>query len=241
MFEQLDTNTQREPTKPLLRVAEVSTCPSMVFNEDCMIGMKRYPDKYFDLAVVDPPYGIKQPAFRKESKNKAAIPKNYNNAVYNQTAPDKQYFDELFRISKNQIIWGGNYYNDFLSPGNKWIFWDKQTEQTQWGDGELAYTSFAGAITKYTFAWNGMIQGNMKHKEDRIHPTQKPVALYDWIYSQYLPLGGKVIDTHLGSGSNRIAANRAGNVEFVGFEIDSEYFSAQELRYKNFVAQQRLF
>lgn len=123
-----------------------------LYNQDCMEAMKAMPDKAFDLAIVDPPYGITQPAFRKESKNKAARPKDYHNAVYLQKAPNRDYFNSLFRVSEEQVIWGGQYYNGFLPSGRKWIFWDKCTEETQWGDGEIAFTSLKGAITKFTFA-----------------------------------------------------------------------------------------
>lgn len=192
---------------------------------DCMDGMKNTPDKFYDLAICDPPYGISQPAFRKESGNKATKTTEYHNAVYKQNAPDKTYFDELFRVSKEQIIWGGNYYNDLLPAGRKWIFWDKCTEAAQWGDGELAFTSFKGAIHKFTFAWNGMIQGNMKNKEHRIHPTQKPVALYQWLLKHYAPPQAKILDTHLGSGSIAIACYDMG-YDLMGFEIDLDYYNA---------------
>lgn len=207
---------------------------------DCMEGTKAYPDKYFDLAIVDPPYGITQPAFRKESKNKAAKTSDYHHAVYLQPPPDRRYFSELVRVSKNQIVWGANYYNDYLPSGYQWIFWDKNTEATQWGDGELAFTSFTGAIKKLNFAWNGMIQGDMKNKEDRIHPTQKPVKLYKWLLTNYAKHGDKILDTHLGSGSSRIAAFNMG-FDFWGFEIDPEYFAAQEKRFKEQTAQTQLF
>jgi len=192
--------------------------------------MKGFPDKYFELAIVDPPYGVKQPAFRKESKNKATSTKNYNNAVYNQKAPDFEYFKELFRVSKNQIIWGGNYYNSFLPDGKKWIFWDKGTEQTQWGDGELAFTSFQGSITKFKFDWNGMIQGDMKNKEERIHPTQKPVALFRAILRDYNC--NSVIDPFMGSGTTGVAAKELGR-SFIGIEISPKYFEIAKRRIDN--------
>lgn len=214
----------------------MSEVRSEVFNEDCMAVMARYADKHFDLAIVDPPYGINQPAFRKGSKNKFAKTKNYNNAVYNQSAPEIEYFIELLRVSRNQIIWGANYYNNLLPTGNKWLFWDKKTELTQWGDGELAFTSFKGAITKFVFAWNGMLQGDMKNKEHRIHPTQKPVKLYDWILENYAKGGDKILDTHLGSGSSRIACYKAG-LDFTGCEIDKEYFDASVKRFNEFKSQ----
>jgi len=206
---------------------------------DCMEGMKQYPDKYFELAIVDPPYGISQPAFRKESKNKMAKTKQYNQSVFKQQAPDKLYFNELFRVSKNQIVWGSNYYNDLLPPNRQWIFWDKKTELTQWGDGELAYTSFSGAIAKFTFAWNGMIQGDMKNKEQRIHPTQKPIQLYKWILENYGKDGDRILDTHMGSQSSRIACHLMG-FDFTGYEIDKDYFDAGCKRYSLVTSQQQI-
>jgi len=207
---------------------------------DCMEYMAGLPDKAFDLAIVDPPYGISQPAFRKESANKAATPKNYHNAVFNQQAPSEDYFIELRRVSKNQIIWGGNYFCQFLPAGHKWIFWDKCTEDTQWGDGELAATSLRGVITKFTFAWNGMIQGDMKNKEARIHPTQKPVKLYEWLLTNYAKPGQKILDTHLGSGSSAIAAHYYG-VDFVGCELDTDYYNAAKKRFEQATAQLAMF
>jgi site-specific DNA-methyltransferase (adenine-specific) len=217
-----------------------------LLNIDCMEYMSGLPDKAFQLAIVDPPYGISQPAFRKESKNKATKTGNYHNAVFNQSSPNKEYFEELNRVSEHQIIWGGNYYNEFLPSGKKWIFWDKKTEDTQWGDGELAYTSFPGSITKFTFAWNGMIQGNMKNKESRIHPTQKPVALYKWLLKTYamtkdgLFLRRRILDTHLGSGSSAIAAHHMG-FDFVGCELDKAYYETACKRFTAQTSQQFLF
>lgn len=207
-----------------------------MLNVDCMDYMRELPDKCFDLAIVDPPYGINQPAFRKESGNKATATKLYNNAVYEQKAPDEAYFKELFRVSKNQIIWGGNYYNSYLPSGYKWVFWDKKTEAAQWGDGELAFTSFIGAITKYTFAWNGMIQGDMKNKENRIHPTQKPVQLYKWLLIKFTNKGDKILDTHGGSMSIAIACYDLG-FDLTLCELDEDYFKAGKKRFEDHVAK----
>jgi len=212
---------------------------SEVFNEDCMIGMARYPDKYFDLAVVDPPYGIRQDGHRENNRSKLAKSKNYHKALWDQSAPNQDYFLELYRVSKNQIIWGANNYPQYLKKSPCWLVWDKDNSGN-FADCELAYGSFDTAVRKFKYRWNGMLQENMIDKEERIHPTQKPVALYDWIYKNYLPNGGKVIDTHLGSGSNRIAADKAGNIDFVGFELDKDYYEAQEKRWKAFKAQTRL-
>ena len=207
---------------------------------DCMDFMRSKPDNYYSLSIVDPPYGITQPAFRKESKNKAAKTTDYNNAVYNQIAPTDEYFNSLKRASKNYIVWGGNYYNQYLENGKKWIFWDKGTEKTQWGDGELAFTSFNGAITKFQFTWNGMIQGNMKNKESRIHPTQKPVQLYKWLLTNYAKEGDTIFDSHGGSMSIAIACWEMG-FDLDICELDKDYFDAAVKRFENHIAQQTLF
>lgn len=202
-----------------------------------MVGMREFPDKYFDLAVVDPPYGIRQDGHRENNRSKLAKSKNYHKALWDQSRPDQSYFDELFRISKHQIIWGANNYPEYLKPSPCWLVWNKNNSGN-FADCELAYGSFKTAVRMFTYTWSGMLQQDMKNKENRIHPTQKPVALYRWIYQNYLPEGGKVLDTHLGSGSNRIAATMRGNIEFTGFEIDEKYFSDQEKRYQEFISQQ---
>jgi site-specific DNA-methyltransferase (adenine-specific) len=215
---------------------------SKVFNIDCMVGMAEYPDKYFDLAVVDPPYGIGENGSTNKTRGKLAKPKDYKSfAGGDIESPLINYFNELFRISKNQIIWGANHFISKIPfDSSCWIVWDK-INSGDFADCELAWSSYKTAVRKFQFRWNGMLQGNMKNKEIRIHPTQKPVALYDWIYSKYLPEGGKVIDTHIGSGSSRIAADKAGNIDFVGYELDKDYFDAQEKRWTEYKSQQRLF
>ena len=155
-------------------------------------------------------------------------------------APEKETFDEIFRVSRQQIIWGGNYFLDHLGATECMIFWDKCREGLQFADGEIAWTSFRQPTRRYTFKWNGMLQGDMKNKEDRFHPTQKPVALYRWIFAKYAKPGDKILDTHLGSGSSRIAAWDAG-LDFVGYEIDKFYFEKQEERFERHAAQINLF
>jgi len=210
---------------------------SEVFNLDCLEGMKQYPDNYFDLAVVDPPYGINVDARKdhgkKRSTKSAAKSKNYEIKGWDIDVPNEEYFIELFRVSKNQIVWGVNYYPySFLSGGR--IYWDKMTaEGFTSGDGELAFCSLTNTIRKFTYTWNGMIQHNMKNKEERIHPTQKPVALYDWIFEKYAKQGQKILDTHLGSQSSRIAAYKAG-LDFTGFELDIDYFNEGCKRFEDF-------
>ena len=214
----------------------LTTHLSEVHNEDCMIGMSRYPDKWFDLAIVDPPYGIGAGSVNfKNGTSKNDI--GYKVKDWDTAIPDQKYFDELMRVSKNQIIWGGNYFGN-LWPCRGYLIWDKGTGENSYADCELAWSSIDGVSKIYSKSWVG---ANAKDTDGRYHPTQKPVALYDWIYKNYLPQGGKVIDTHLGSGSNRIAANKAGNIDFVGFELDKDYYEAQEKRWKGFISQTRLF
>lgn len=217
---------------------------SLAFNMDCMEAMKRFPDKFFDLAVVDPPYGGVTQGGYMSNKMSGGVSKNRNDyhlSLWKCAAPDNDYFEELKRTSKNQIIWGGNYYSSKLQDSQCWLVWDKEKpEGISFADVELAWTSFNQAARIFHFAWNGMIQGNMKNKEHKIHPTQKPVALYGWIYKEFAKPGFKILDTHLGSGSSRIAAYDAG-LDFWGYEIDKTYFDLQEERFQRHIAQQNLF
>jgi site-specific DNA-methyltransferase (adenine-specific) len=199
---------------------------SIVFNEDCIEVMKRYPDKHFDLAVVDPPYGI---SINPNMGLKSGQAKRHNTINWDNSIPDSIYFDELFRVSKNQIIWGGNYFP--LPPTKHFIFWDKMNPAgLSFSDGEMAWTSFDRAIRVFR---------RRNTYDGKIHPTQKPEALYDWIYANYAKPNDLILDTHLGSGSSRIAAQKAG-LSFVGCELDKEYFDAQEKRYKDFISQIRM-
>lgn len=212
---------------------------------DCMEGMRETPDGYYDLAVCDPPYGINAASVlsgpRRKSGKGSACKSAFDQKDWDCETPNEDYFKELFRVSKNQIIWGANYMVENLQNSQGWIVWNKNNGTTNFADCELAFTSFDKATRMFTFTWNGMLQGNMKNKEQRIHPTQKPIALYDWIYKNYLPNGGKVIDTHLGSGSNRIAADKAGNIDFTGYELDPDYFAAHLTRYQNYKMQLKMF
>lgn len=209
---------------------------SAVTNEDCMELMSRYPDKHFDLAVVDPPYGnIDAIGLIYNKKNRKQSTKRRGYKLFDNIAPDNEYYIELERISKNQIVWGGN----FLGLCGGAIVWQKHG--TAFGEAEIAICSTHKSVKVFEYTWNGMLQQNMKEKEVRIHPTQKPVALYQWIYKNYLPNGGKVLDTHLGSGSNRIAADMAGNIDFTACELDEQYFKDQEKRWKRYKSQLTLF
>ena len=209
---------------------------------DCMEAMKSFPDGYFDLAVVDPPYGIGESLNDNKSRSKLGKSKAYTKKNWDLSAPENEYFTELKRLSKNQIVWGANHFISKLPfDSSCWIVWNKQNGQNDFADCELAWTSFNSAVRMFEFRWHGMLQQDMANKEQRIHPTQKPVKLYEWIYMNYLPKGGKVLDTHLGSGSNRIAADKQGNIEFYGFEIDKEYFDASVKRFDQYKAQLTMF
>jgi site-specific DNA-methyltransferase (adenine-specific) len=197
--------------------------------------MARYPDKHFDLAVVDPPYGNIDAIGLIDNKKKgkqATKRKSYH--LFENIAPDDKYYLQLERVSKNQIVWGGN----FLGLCGGVIVWQKNG--TAFGEAEVAICSTHKSVKVFEYTWNGMIQKNMKDKEIRIHPTQKPVALYDWIFKKYSTEGQTILDTHLGSGSSRIAAYK-NKLNFVGCEIDKEYFEASDKRFKEFTAQLTLF
>lgn len=212
---------------------------SIVYNEDCIAVMARYPDKYFDLAVCDPPYGIGEDGSKNITRGGVAKPKNYKGFIGNDKhPPNEYYFTQLKRVSKNQIIWGANHFLGWSSPC--WIVWDKQNGENDFADCELAYTSFYSAVRLFRFRWAGMLQGDMKNKEIRIHPTQKPVKLYEWILKNYAKPADKIFDSHLGSGSSRIAAYKMG-FDFVGAELDQDYYLAQEKRFNEFKKQLTLF
>ena len=195
---------------------------SEVKNMDCMDYMRQFPDKFFDLAVVDPPYGIDK-AFTKSSR----IAKYGQTISVNDMKPTKEYFDELFRVSKNQIIWGYNHLSDMLNSCKEFIFWYKHQPVVSYADGELAWTSFCKTAKCFDYPYFG----NINTDKIRIHPTQKPVALYAWIFKNYSRGGQKILDTHLGSGSSRIAAYKMG-LDFYGCELDKEYFDKMEARFQ---------
>lgn len=223
-------------------ISGVVHCASSVYLMDCIKGMQQYPDKFFDWAIVDPPYGIdiaNKFADVSGKMGKCAKKSTFSHKDWDKQVPEANYFAELQRVSKNQIIWGWNYYVTYLSTCPSYIVWNKKTNGS-FADCEQAWCSKAGAARVFEYLWNGMLQQNMKDKEVRIHPTQKPVALYEWILENYTSEGDLILDTHLGSGSHRIAANKVGR-DFVGFEIDREYFDKSNERFEKFVKQLRLF
>ncbi|BBQ07961.1 DNA methyltransferase [Elizabethkingia anophelis] len=217
-----------------------------ITREDNMELMARYPDGYFDWAIVDPPYGIKEDGHRdNHTRSKKAKSKKYHNELWNQNAPNSDYFDELFRVSKNQIIWGANHLADkFCAKSSCWIVWNKKVmsgKGNHFADAELAYCSLSSAVRTFEFEWQGMIQGDMKNKEERIHPTQKPVALYKWLLDKYTKSGNKILDTHLGSGSIAIACYDYG-YDLTACELDKEYYELAVKRIKHHISfNQSLF
>jgi site-specific DNA-methyltransferase (adenine-specific) len=210
---------------------------------DCMELMREYPDKHFELAIVDPPYGIGESGKSNHSRGKLAISKNYKAFEGGDLEPPSpEYFRELLRVSKNQIIWGANHFIERIPKADSpcWIVWDKINGETDFADCELAHTSFKTAVRKFPFQWQGMLQGDMKNKETRVHPTQKPVALYRWLLANYAKAGDKILDTHLGSMSHAIAAHYAG-LHLTGCELDPDYFAAGIERVKRETAQMDMF
>lgn len=238
---------------------------SEVFNEDCMAVMSRYPDKYFDLAIVDPPYGINSPNMtmgsnpnRKGKDERGEVQYsgisvaqklkkgrlnqgsgklkhrslNTMNCDWDNAKPSQEYFEQLFRVSQNQIIWGGNYFP--LPPTRGIVCWNKNQPWDNFSQFELAWTSFDCPAKLFTHSNRGGA-----NEETKIHPTQKPVYLYSFCLKHFAKEGFKILDTHLGSGSSRIACY-IGGFDFVGCEIDLDYFEAQEKRFKEFKAQTRL-
>lgn len=199
-----------------------------ITNEDNMVMMARYPDKYFDLAIVDPPYGIGEDggkARTRNSKKTNGLKKGWDNQ-----RPSSAYFNELTRVSRNQIIWGGNYFADMLPSSRCWLYWQKNMGGDL-ADGELAWTSFDQVLRQYT-----------KRSEtfNRIHPTQKPVALYKWVLDKYAKPGDKILDTHLGSGSIAIACHDYG-FDLTACELDPEYYEAAMKRLKQHQSQIKMF
>ena len=210
------------------------------YNMDCMDGMQQFPDKYFDIAIVDPPY-FKDVArsnyFGKEISRTNVRRLNHHSEHWG--IPDSDYFNELFRVSKQQIIWGCNYFN-YTFPSSGRLIWDKVNDSSTFSNCEIAYCSLIDSVKVFRYMWNGMLQQNMKNKEKRIHPTQKPIALYSWIAEKYTQPSDIILDTHVGSASSLIAYRRM-NRKFVGFEIDKYYYDLAQTRFDAETAQMTLY
>jgi site-specific DNA-methyltransferase (adenine-specific) len=243
----IESTKDKLPNTPAITYSECYVQPFFTFyNADNMEIMKHYPDKYFDLAIVDPPYGI--------DNNKSLSLRGYtgkgcpmNERMRKSSSewdirPTKEYFDQLFRISKNVIIWGGNYFTDMIPPSREWVVWNKDKYSFKHSDFEMAYTSYNGVCKIVKIQHHGFL---LKDK-DIIHPTQKPVVLYEYLIDTYCINGNKIIDTHLGSGSIAIAIDKANvldkkNLTFVGIELDPDYYRAAVERFKNHKRQCVLF
>ncbi|MBR3676185.1 MAG: site-specific DNA-methyltransferase [Alphaproteobacteria bacterium] len=218
-----------------------------IINADCLTVLKQLPDKSIDLILTDPPYGINVSksvynveAGQKRSHNAKAVAGTYKHADWDSAIPAKEYFDEMERVAKHRIIFGGNYFTEYLKPSSGWIFWDKNNGSNDFGDGELAWTDFNKAIRKYQYTWNGMLQQDMKNKEVRIHPTQKPVGLLMQILRDYSDAGWLVMDPFSGSGSTAIACERWG-LPFICVERDIDYYKASVERLNDERKQLNLF
>lgn len=209
-------------------------------NVDCMGFMANVPDKFYKLAIVDPPYGIDKDGHRENNRSKLAKSKKYHKALWDQSMPTCEYFRELERISYNQIIWGGNHLAHLICRKSPcWLVWDKDNTGN-FADCELAYTSFDTAVRKFKWTWNGMLQQNMKNKQERIHPTEKPIELYRWLLQNYAKPGDNILDTHGGSMSIAIACDMEG-YDLDICEIDREYFDAGIKRFQEYKRQLTLF
>jgi site-specific DNA-methyltransferase (adenine-specific) len=207
---------------------------NQLYNMDCMEGMKQFPDKYFELAIVDPPYGI----LNKTKRGQQRSPHKY--AIRAETwdkKPTKEYWKELFRVSKNQIVCGGNYFTDYLFSNNAWIFWYKHQPVDNYADGEFIWTSFPDKQGK---CFDYMYYGSINSESDRFHPTQKPVKLYEWLLTNYAKQGDKILDTHVGSASSLIACHNYG-FDYIGFEIDKEYYEKAKERLDAVKSQLTMF
>jgi len=226
-------------------------------NCDCRDMMKEYPDNHFELAIVDPPYGIGESGKSNNSRGSVqnckkwigsrntkgvGIPSTqFTPKEWDNSSPELIYFDELKRVSKKQIIWGANHFISKIPfDSSCWIVWDKNNGLSDFADCELAWTSFNTAVRKFKYTWNGMLQGNIKNKEKRIHPTQKPVALYKWLLSNYAKEGDKIIDTHAGSCSIAIACHYMG-FNLTACELDPDYYKAACERIDRETRQKSLF
>ena len=213
-----------------------------ITNEDNMQLMARYPDNHFELAIVDPPYGIGESSNDNQSRSKLGKSKNYGNKKWDDNAPNIEYFNELKRVSKNQIIFGANHFIENIPKANSscWIVWDKVNGENDFADCELAYCSFKTAVRKISLRWHGMLQHDMKKKEIRIHPTQKPVKLYEWLLHHYATEGDKILDTHWGSGSIALACHNL-KFDLTACELDKEYYDAAMNRLKKHQQQLTMF
>ena len=211
-----------------------------IINDDCMNILKRIPDKAIDLILTDPPYGIKESSNNNKSRGNLARAKDYGNKNWDDKIPEKVYFDEMLRVSKKAIIFGGNYFVKYLDNSPCWIVWNKNNGSNDFADCELAWTNFKTAVRKYDWTWNGMLQQNMKNKDIRIHPTQKPLGLFEKILLDYSNENDLILDCFSGSGTTAVACYNT-NRRFICIEKDKEYYEKSTERLNEVKAQIRFF
>lgn len=204
-----------------------------------MLMMSRYPDKYFDLAIVDPPYGINADKAHNNNKGKRGY-KLYKDTQWDSCVPEDNYFYDLFRVSKRQIIWGGNYFNYIWSYSNSFIFWDKGQREFTLADGELAWYSEKNKACRVFDMPRGAALADANNNGGKLHPTQKPVKLYEWLLMNYAKEGDKILDTHLGSGSIAIACHNLG-FDLTACELDKDYYEAAIKRIEQHKQQLTIF
>jgi len=210
-----------------------------IYNMDCLDFMRELPDKSIDLILTDPPYGINIAKSGTVGGGSLAKTKDYGASDWDRAIPEKQVFEEMFRVSKNQIIFGGNYFVEHLTNSSCWLVWDKNNTGN-FADCELAWTSFKTAVRKFEYTWNGFIQGDMKNKEERIHPTQKPLPLFEWILNNYSKEGDVILDPFSGSGTTAIACHRLKR-DFVCVERDEGYYNDSVKRLEKERSQTTIF
>ena len=221
-------------------IEELKNYENQILNMDCINFLKNCPDNYFDLCCCDPPYGIGEAAGKNLSRGKLAKSTQYAIKDWDNSIPSKEIFNEIFRVSKNQIIFGGNYFVEYLSNSSCWLVWDKNNFGNDFADCELAWTNFKSAVRKYKWTWNGMLQEDMKHKEIRIHPTQKPVGLFEMILRDYSNENDLILDCFSGSGTTAIACHNLKR-RFICIEKDEEYYKKSVERLENAKLQMKLF
>lgn len=218
---------------------KISVDCDKIINADCLDILKQLPDKCIDLVLTDPPYGIGESCGKNKTRGHACIATDYGNKDWDKSIPSAEIFEQIFRVSKNQIIFGGNYFVEYLHNSNCWLVWDK-LNTGDFADCELAWTSFKSAVRKYEFLWNGMLQQNMKNKEKRIHPTQKPADLFGMILRDYSKEGDLILDPFSGSGTTAVACHNL-NRRFICIEKDPDYWEASVKRLEDVRKQGRLF
>lgn len=196
-----------------------------IYNMDCLDGMQLMLEQGIkaDWCITDPPYGIGEDGLKNHSRSNLTEATKFTPKQWDKQRIGKQFFDFIRNVSKDQIIFGGNYYTDYLPPSSCWIVWDKLNGKNDFADCELAWNSYKGAVRIFRYQWQGMIQGNMKNKEKRFHPAQKPLPLLEWLLNKYTKEGDLILDPFIGSGTTAVACHKL-NRRYIGFELDEEYF-----------------